>query len=269
MSLVGEVKGRLIALDVQGERICRYISIYAPNNSTERKRFFGGISKFVVDNTFLLGDFNSVVSPHDHLSGNLDSLHDHLSGNLDPTSEMLCQLLESLDFHELPGPQQKTFTYYHPTVQSRKSHLDHIYMNFDNKLLHGYCSPIFISDHYLVGMFSLPDTAQGPKQWRFPNDLLLDVSFNQQVHLTLENFDKDNPLESWERIKLKVQCLSQRMTVLRQRQAQHEISSLCSILSEVNKRIFDGDNLDVDRICIEARLEQCLDKRNFLLSSER
>ena len=228
VSLVGEVKGRLIALDVCGEKTCRYVSIYAHNDPSERRCFFGELEKFVVDNTFLLGDFNSVVCSNDCLSGKLD-----------PTSQMLGDVLETLDLQEIPGSHQKTFTYNHPSILNRKSHLDQIYMNFENMLVCGYCLPVSVSDHYLVGMFSIPDGTTSPKQWRFPSDLLLDISFNQQIHLILENFDNKISFESWEMIKLKVQALSQKVTVFCQRQAQYEITSLRSTLSQINKRIFD------------------------------
>ncbi len=258
VSLVGEVKGRIIALDVCGEKTYRYVSIYAPNDPSERRCFFGELGKFVVDNTFLLGDFNSVVC-----------LNDCLSGKLDPTSQMLREVLEGLDFQEIPGSHQKSFTYNHPSILNRKSHLDQIYMNFENMLVCGYCLPVSVSDHYLVGMFSIPDGATSPKQWRFLNDLLLDTSFNQQIHLVLENFDNKNLVESWEMIKLKLQALSQKVTVFHQRQTQHEITSVRITLSQINKRIFDGDNLETDRLWIESRLDQCLVRRNFLLNSER
>ena len=70
--------------------------------------------------------------------------------------------------------------------------------------LFGYVMPCTISDHYLVGLFSISETALGQKQWKFPSDLLLENNVVQQIKLILENFDKNNPINSWELIKLKI-----------------------------------------------------------------
>ena len=65
------------------------------------------------------------------------------------------------------------------------------------------------SNHYLVGLCLLKPVDMGPKPWRFPSDLLSDEAFCAQVELILSGFDKKDPMVSWEKIKLKVQSVSE------------------------------------------------------------
>ncbi len=220
----GEVSGRLLAVDFQGMYDFRCGVLYTPNGPHEQFCFFEGLHDFVRDNMILLGDFNSVTSSNDHLSGNLDL-----------TSVLLQNILQLLSFVEILGSHCHIFLYHDPTISSHKSRIDCIYTNFAFSALRGYASPCGLSDHYLLGCFTVLSNVSRPKQWQFPLDLLGDVSFDLQIQLILDNFDWDNTIESWETIKLKVQSLAQRMTCFRQKQAKQELQSLHSLLTEVNK----------------------------------
>ncbi len=136
------------------------------------------------------------------------------------------------------------------------------------RALSGYAVPCTISDYYLVGLFAFSEMAQGPKQWKFPSDLLLENNVVQQIKLILGNFDKNNPVDSWELIKLKIQAISQCATRYCQKQARCEINSLRQTLKKINSKIYDGDNLDKDHKLIEMCLEHCLDKCKFFLEAE-
>ena len=102
----------------------------------------------------LLGDFNSVVAPGDCLSQWLDT-----------TSLQLHQILNAHNFIEPPGSHLHTFTYHHPAIPSRKSCLDHIYVNFVAPHLHRFTLHTAFSDHYAVGLFLNKKTDKGPHPW--------------------------------------------------------------------------------------------------------
>lgn len=152
---VTEIPGKLLAIDIcdTGVPVC-IITVYALNIPKERKSFFQQIFTLTTDNTILLGDFNSVE---------LDI--DCFSGHLDDTSTLLSQLIRSHNFSEIPGSHHFSFTYHHPSVATHKSHLDCIYTNFSIPTAHGYSQYVSFSDHYLVGMYILPDKDIGPKLW--------------------------------------------------------------------------------------------------------
>ncbi len=155
--------------------------IYAPNIPSERKQFFEEMKSFCTTRTILIGDFNSVTSSSDRLSGNLDF-----------TLQQLNDLLNEFSLTEPLGSHQQVFTYQHPSITTHKSQLDHVYLNFDHEWM-GYSLPVSYSDHYLIGIFVPYLDDVGPRPWRFPNDLLKDESFQQQIALILQTFsDKDS-----------------------------------------------------------------------------
>ncbi len=120
---VGEIPGHLLALDfvnLQQHLIC----IYAPADVKNRQIFFEAMSTFLTSGTILLRDFNSVIDPSDRLSGNLDG-----------TSHMLDVILLNHNFVEIDGSHRGTFSYFHPSISSRKSQIDRIYVNFHNPCL--------------------------------------------------------------------------------------------------------------------------------------
>ena len=130
-------------------------NLYAPNDIHERTQFFQSLDElFLEGNIMLLGDFNSVVTPSDHLSQQLDT-----------TSSQLCQILNAHNFIEPPGSHLHIFTYHHPAVPSRESHLDHIYVNFVVPHLHGFTLHTAFSDHYAFGLFLNKKTDKGPYPW--------------------------------------------------------------------------------------------------------
>ena len=106
----------MILLDLNGLRI---MNIYAPNNPKEYLEFFTDIEAYFLESLYLLEDFNLVT----------DSLN-RLSGNLDRTSTHLSELLLKHSLEEIEGPHHLIFSCHHPSVSSRKSHLDKIYVNF-------------------------------------------------------------------------------------------------------------------------------------------
>ena len=114
----------------------------------------------------------------------------------------------------------------------------------------------------MVGVFQLPDDTKGPKLWWFSSDLLENETFCQQVALICENFDK-SALLSWETAKLKFQSIAQQHTCFRIKQKKHEISSLKSMLTQINKRIYNGEDLELDRLAVEQCLENCHDSLHF------
>ncbi len=113
-----------------------YMHLMTPKECLE---FFTAIEVYISERLSLLGDFNSVTDPLDRLSGNLDR-----------TSTQLFDLLLRHNLEEIEGPHHLMFSYHHPSVRSRKSHMDRIYVNFLHLCLWGYSTFSPYSDHYLV-----------------------------------------------------------------------------------------------------------------------
>ncbi len=62
---MGEIPGRLLAIDLVGMQTFCLVTIYAPNNSKDRKQFFQQMEEFLNTQTLLVGDFNSVTKNTD------------------------------------------------------------------------------------------------------------------------------------------------------------------------------------------------------------
>lgn len=107
-----EFPSHLLAVNLTlGSEVTRLINIYAPNNAT----FFSKLPQLFTNHT-VLGDFNSVIS-----------MADRNSHALDATSGQLQSLLKCFDFVEPKGSHLYSFSYQHPSLSNRKSHLDRIY----------------------------------------------------------------------------------------------------------------------------------------------
>ncbi len=244
----GEIPSRLLALDLKRNSdglALHFVGIYAPNDVKSHCDFFTNCTAFFCGDVVLGGDFNSVIESHDRLSGKLDG-----------TSTQLQQCLQN--FHKPPDVHLSSFTYHHPSISTCKSCLDRFYLNFDYPWV-GYILPAPFSDHYMVGLYVPKPTDQGPRQWRFPDDLLYDENFYQQIDLILDNYNPKSPLNSWDEIKLKIQHMAQKAIHFRQSQAWSELKALKKSLKYVNKRIFGGDDLEANRILLETQIDQISD----------
>ncbi len=79
-------------------------------------------------------------------------------------------------------------------------------------------------------------------------------------------FDYKNPVDNWERLKLRAQHKVQNLSKFRMKQQKHEISTLCSTLKYINKQFFLGESLDHNRLLVQARIEQHCDHLHFFNS---
>ena len=172
----GEIPGKLLSVDLSSDTqdLIWLVTVYAPNDVHSRIKFFHELCTFVMDNTILLGDFNSVTDPADKLSGKLDG-----------TSKELARLLRDCDLCEPYGSQNTTFTYHHLSDPLWKSRIDHIFMTHGTSLYYGYAHYMSCSDHYLVGITPCPDLERGHRQWKFQPDLLCNPDFTLQLDLLL------------------------------------------------------------------------------------
>ncbi len=199
----------------------------------------------------LIGDFNSVAA-----SG------DRMSGNLDPTSIQLQSFLGLNNFSEPLGNHLNTFTYHHLTISTHISHIDRAYTNFPNRWM-GYAQSCSYSDHYCMGLFIPKPDDLGPQPWKFPNNLISDNSFSQQVELIVQNFNSNDSAISWEVIKSKIQEISRKCTSFYQKQSSLELAALKKSLRYVNARIFYGEDLNEDRLLLENKIHQIWDQTWF------
>ena len=154
----------MLALDVQLLTGSLWVvGLYAPSIPNKHLFLFKDMHRYFNDNMMLLGDFNSVISPTDRLSGHLDA-----------TSMILYDMLSHWGLAEPNGNHLQYFSYHHPSDSSQKSQIDCIYMNKCLNNMWGYTSLTTFSDHYTVGIYLQTIGTKKPKPWRFLIDVLND-----------------------------------------------------------------------------------------------
>ncbi len=244
VSKCGEIPGHLLALDLQLLTSNLWVvGLYTPPIQIKHCLFFKDMHRYFNDNVLLLGDFNSVTSPTDRMSRHLDA-----------TSMILNGVLTHWGLVEPPGNHLQCFSYHHPSVSSRKSQIDCIYMNKCLNNVRGYAVPTAFSGHYAVGIYLRRIGTKGPKPWRFPIDVLNDETKVEQIMHHLELFNDKDLIGLWEWIKSDVQDMAPIFSAYRQKQLCLEINSLHASLKRLNARIYRGENLDIDRERLENRL---------------
>ncbi len=100
-----------------------------------------------------------------------------------------------------------------------------------------------------------------------PTDCLVKQEIANHCKMLLNNFDLLNPVSSWELLKVKIQARIQSLMKFYVKQVEAEMKSLKSSLRYVNKRIFQGDDLDMDRKRLEARILATQDRIWFTSES--
>ena len=89
-----------------------------------------------------------------------------------------------------------------------------------------------------------------------PEDALNNEYTCQNIDLILNNFIYNDPLNSWEGIKMKIQSAVQACTKFCQKQIQQELVGLKSSLCLINKCIFYREQFDSDRTWLQLKVEQ-------------
>ena len=201
--------GRLVVVDVTILNIdFRFICVYAPNDSRERKLFFNGLSQFLVCDKFICfgGDFNCVENIHLDKSG----------GNLVFGAQGAEQLsIIKQDFFLLDPfrekyPHLQEFTWFADNKTEIKSRLDRFYISnslfeFVESITHDKYN---FSDHALVtvsfrNLLSVGNL-RGPGYWKCNVSVLESPDFVDdfctlwnRLIVNASNFDS----EWWENCK--------------------------------------------------------------------
>ncbi len=183
----------------------RIICIYAPPYSNDHKIFFHELSTFIIpDTTFVLGDFNSVLSSQDRLSQRIDAMTDTFNKLI---SE--CQLTECQN--------TRIFTFQCPGDPKQQSHIDYIFGPKD-LITNMYQFSVWnqLSDHSCVVSKPNLELTRGPGQWHFAANNLEDQDMILKFRQLLIS----------ELLKLQVRDLMQAWTKFQQKQKNCELNSL-------------------------------------------
>lgn len=180
--------GRAIMLDCMiGNERWRVITVYAPNDCSDREEFFYSIRDYVdgSSNLLLLGDFNCTIDDEDRSSGRLGK---------DRSVAALRSVIENcgmLDVAEHRPGDKVRYTHFQNTSHAR---LDRIYVStVETRATGNYrVIPVFFSDHCLVAI-TIGDRVKEHypsaswKLWKLNVSILKDDSF---CHYVFERLSK-------------------------------------------------------------------------------
>ncbi len=163
------------------------LACYAPMQPKERKTFFQLLTaQMIQDSTIVMGDLNSVRSPQDRTSRQVD-----------PTTDLLNDMCEQFSLTEVYG--SNFYTYQHPSLQCR-SRIDYIMgplAFLGNLALTGWWTSL--SDNQVLVAAPCLDDGKGPGLWKFPDDVLDDESFVKEIETLLHGPDPNLDMQViWE-----------------------------------------------------------------------
>ena len=145
----------------------------------------------------LVGDFNSITSTADRVSGNLD-----------PTSMVLQSLLDEVGLIEPGG--SKCYTYQHPAIAQSKSCLDRICVSRDlAEAFYTYTQWCTFSDHSAVCL-NRQRLVRGPTQWRMPDDVLEQKDFDTVIQEAIMDHGLVDLVLNWELTKASIKWSTQK-----------------------------------------------------------
>ena len=117
-----ESERKVITKLESGDDIYNIVNIYAPNNTSERKKFFVGLEHCIQNHiSILTGDFNTAITKEDRKSG----LNDPCSSQL----EKLVNCLQLSDIWKNKHPQNNKYTWESANNSNIKSRIDYIFIS--------------------------------------------------------------------------------------------------------------------------------------------
>lgn len=200
-----DTEGRFIMCDfVLTSNQFRLICIYAPNVTTDRVLFFGGLRRYLdCDRALVLvGDFNCVVRRLDRSP---------IRRNADKSELLLGEMLEDFDLVDVGtvknAKKEMRFTHFQASSSAR---LDRVYVSAPpaEHLGKYRVTPVFFSDHSLV-IATIGDGAPEKKKfnwnlWKLNINLLKDNVFLKNAEQFLKDAFKEpggDIFEKWELAK--------------------------------------------------------------------
>ena len=214
------------------------VNIYAPLGIKERKDFFLSLSNSIKSlketNIIICGDFNCV----------LDNDLDIISGEKHANSvvKSFSNLVSDNDLYDSwrmfhPAVKEFSWSRCNPFVARR---LDYILTNPNcfNKTIESSLVSVPFSDHrgcYIH--LKLTHLTRGPGYWKFPNHLLHDIDYVQEMNKLIESHAEEDPQTSWELLKAKIKSFSTTYSLKKSIEKRNKSVSLQNQLNDLDKML--------------------------------
>ena len=253
---------RLVIVSVQyGNYNLMIANVYAPNEATEKFRFFGTLqnilNKVSTSDLLVFGDFNCVMS------NKLDIISGRPHGRVEVNT--FNETMNSLNLHDVwrtfnGDEKEYTWNRFNPFIARR---LDYCFVT-DSILAHCVSCEHFSvpnTDHKCVVVeLNNSDFVRGPGYWRFNNSYLKHPIFVKGMNalldeITNENDDlSENCTDKWELCKVEIRdfCIEYVKSLACNR--RNEILTLQTQLKKLEQQIrTDADNKEIYKNILDTK----------------
>ena len=262
--------GRVIVVDIKCEiGEIRLVSVYCPNDISERKQFLSSIDRYIHSSKSLIigGDWNCVeIIKLDKFGGNPNNGSE--GSEIIKNFKRAYNLIDSFRFQH---PNKKIYTWVNDT-RGIKTRIDRFYISkflkdqiYDTTIL-----PSTVSDHYAVNL-SFKNTPYRPFEvgkgiWKMNAEILKDSNFCKEIETTWNNMMRNNEinsLEDWDNCKKVFKEIAIKHCVNKSKQFYKIIKELENSLREIECLMeTDSDNDFLEQLKIEKT--EIVNKINIL-----
>ena len=237
------------------------VNIYAPNEYREKIKFYDDVKSVIArhscSNTNLLigGDFNSVLSSKDRVSGKIDKSTEHL--------KTFTSRLSLFDVWKQLNEKKTEYTYFNPKMNSSNSRID---FWFGSSQLQSKCNTCSIvsspaPDHKaIVLIMRLESKPRGKGYWKLNTELLKDPTYVDETTRLIEGAKMNNTEMSrvllWEFIKCKIKEYSLAYSIIRATGNKNKEMELEKRLDYLDQNTDSGPTDSKEREKIRAELEE-------------
>ena len=258
-----DIEGRVVSIILNYEEIeINIISIYAPTDDTERRRFFLSLQQYpkTTEHVIVAGDFNCIGDL------NLDKDGGNPLRGLAGNAELLqwTTSLKLADLWRIKHPKVKSYTW-HNTNHTIRTRIDKFFINeplTDQAQTTIEACPY--SDHDAVAMIlTIPtENPRGPGVWKLNVNILKDKQYKHEMNcflkywITQEESHEDTAIW-WDDLKEQVKRISIKHTVRKVRERRAKKDKLSTELNGL-RQANQPDNEKIRRK--ENELQQILNQ---------
>ena len=256
-------EGRVVSIILKYEDFeTNLISIYAPTDDTERRRFFLSLQQYptATEHVIVAGDFNCVGDLNlDKDGGN--PLRG-LAGNAE--LEQWSTSLKLVDIWRINNPNTKEYTW-HNTTHSIRTRIDKILIHESiTDMAQSTIEACPYSDHdaVVLSLRLLTENSRGPGTWKMNVTILKDKRYNHEVssflkYWTTQEENYEDPATWWDNLKENIKRITIKNTVRKTRERKATKERLSSELNKLRQAIQpDNENIR-DK---ENKLQQLLNR---------
>ena len=241
-----DIFGRKVLVNLKiNDEFYTVANFYAPNSDSDRKIFLKKCITWIKQHAYnmnhliIMGDFNTVESPNDRTSRNIDG-----------TSMFLKTFKHDLgivDSWKKLNPNSLQYTWRDPSFCLNQSRIDYIFTStvLGNFISQSKIMPAPRTDHNAVSThLKNMNRERGPSYWKLNVSILDDIEYVKGIenvyHETCLEYETALPADIlWDLLKTRFKAFSIKYSKQKATQKRKEIEDIKKCIDEIDKNITD------------------------------